>query len=293
MAEDAIALVGGQGLGDNLVEMVLLYNAHLHGYATTVYSDVIYQMQDWFPQHRIERSLPVAEFPEELESYTLFFWSGRMESSADKKVVCRQMDYISLQQPEMTQVENMQVVCHHVFPHHQPVFENGISPPAGLNLRKNEKRVCIHPTSAEVSKNWVPERFLQLGDRLQKKGFEPVFIMSKAESEEWQTVVNNAFPLIGFSTIADCAAYLYESGYFIGNDSGGGHLASCLGIPTLSIHGRKKKARLWQPGWGHVRVATPRVNFIGNHLRQHYWKYLLTTGRVERCFKQLVQMAAH
>lgn len=52
MAQDAVALVSGQGLGDNLVEMVLLHNAHLRGYATTVYSDVIYQLKDRFFNYR-------------------------------------------------------------------------------------------------------------------------------------------------------------------------------------------------------------------------------------------------
>ena len=78
-------------------------------------------------------------------------------------------------------------------------------------------------------------------------------------------------------------------GFFIGNDSGGGHLAACLHIPTLSIHGRKGKAKVWRPGWGQVEVVTPLINVIGGSLRQHLWKYFLSIAAVERGFTQLVK----
>ncbi|WP_446012188.1 glycosyltransferase family 9 protein [Candidatus Electrothrix sp.] len=111
--------------------------------------------------------------------------------------------------------------------------------------------------------------------------------MSAAEQETWQPVIADRFPLHGFADVGQCAAFLYESGFFIGNDSGGGHLASCLDVPVLSIHGRKGKARIWQPGWGQVEVVTPLINVIGGSLRQHLWKYFLSVGTVERAFARL------
>ncbi|MCI5209165.1 MAG: lipopolysaccharide heptosyltransferase family protein, partial [Candidatus Electrothrix sp. ATG2] len=146
-----------------------------------------------------------------------------------------------------------------------------------------------HPTSAELSKNWLPQRFLTLAARLQAKGFEPVFIMSAAEEKDWQPIISDRFSLRSFAGVDQCAAFLYESGFFIGNDSGGGHLASCLDIPVLSIHGRKGKARVWRPGWGQVEVVTPLLNVIGGSLRQHLWKYFLSVSAVERGFERLIK----
>ena len=139
-----------------------------------------------------------------------------------------------------------------------------------------------------MSKNWLPQRFLKLAENLAASGFEVVFIMSAPEKLEWEQVIEDRFPLIGFDTVDGCAEFIYESGYFIGNDSGGGHLASNLNIPTLSIHGRRSKARDWQPGWGTVEVVSPFLNLIGSRLRQHYWKYFLSVKSVEKSFSRLV-----
>ncbi|WP_028583071.1 glycosyltransferase family 9 protein [Desulfogranum mediterraneum] len=290
MASQPVALVGGYGLGDNLIEMVLLENARLLGYETTVYSNVICQLREWFPGHRVQPSLAVDDFASVLPPFELFFWSGSLPEPLAALLAAKTVDYMARHQEELTQVENMSVVCGHCFPGHQPVLANGITPPGGLVGGKYPRRVCLHPTSAEESKNWLPRRFSRLARRLAAQGYEPVIVMSEQELCCWQPLFSTEFPLLGFASLTECAAYLYESGYFIGNDSGGGHLASCLGVPTLSIHGRKKKARVWQPGWGQVRVVTPVVNFIGSYLRQHYWKYLLSTGRVERAFHTLVQL---
>ncbi|MCI5151342.1 MAG: hypothetical protein D3916_18495 [Candidatus Electrothrix sp. MAN1_4] len=111
--------------------------------------------------------------------------------------------------------------------------------------------------------------------------------MSAAEQKTWQPIIADRFPLHGFAGVHQCANFVYESGFFIGNDSGGGHLASCLDVPVLSIHGRKGKARIWQPGWGQVEVVTPLLNVIGGSLRQYLWKYFLSVSAVERSFARL------
>ncbi|MCI5220320.1 MAG: hypothetical protein D3914_14295, partial [Candidatus Electrothrix sp. LOE2] len=108
--------------------------------------------------------------------------------------------------------------------------------------------------------------------------------------EDWQPIIADQFPLHSFAGVDQCAAFLYESGFFIGNDSGGGHLASCLDIPVLSIHGRKGKSRVWRPGWGQVEVVTPLLNLIGGSLRQHLWKYFLSVSAVERGFERLTSI---
>ncbi len=282
-----VAILGGKGLGDNLIEMVLAENARLAGWQADMFSSVLQPLARWFPHHDLYPSLHSEELSETLQQYDQILEPKPPPHPVCPEVSHRWLAYESLYRDDRTQVENMMAISQQVFAVSRPYPENGIAPPQRLGFRCHDKRVCIHPTSAEISKNWLPQRFLQLAQRLTEASYEVCFIMSAAEVPQWQAVIAETFPLQGFSSLEDCAAFIYESGYFIGNDSGGGHLASCLGIPTLSLHGRKRKAVRWQPGWGEVEVITPKINMIGGCFRQRYWKYLMPVGAVERGFMRL------
>jgi hypothetical protein len=287
----AVAVLGGRGLGDNLIEMVLVENARRAGFRATMYSDVLGSLTTWFPFHRIFPSLPLERMEEELRDYGCILEPKPPRMPLCPAICSRWIDYGRMYRDDRSQVRNMMAISRQVFNIGTATATIGIVPPEHLTYRRHADRVCIHPTSAETSKNWLPQRFLHLGRRLAASGFRVAFIMSRGECAQWRPVIGEAFPLHGFADVAECAAFLYESGYFIGNDSGGGHLASCLGIPTLSIHGRKGKAVRWRPDWGAVEVVTPRINLIGSFLRQHYWKYMLPVGSVERGFFRLVRKA--
>lgn len=284
-----VALLGGRGLGDNLIEMVLAHNARRCGYHVTMYSDVLYPLAAWFPQHRMLPSLPPDRMDATLIGYDLILEPKLPQIPLAPPIQERWINYETMYRDDRTQVANMVAISGKVFNEEAPSAENDIVPPGHLQHRRFSQRVCLHPTSAELSKNWLPERFLRLAERLQKIGFTVFFIMTEQETEAWAQIINGLFPLKGFADVADCASFVYESGFFIGNDSGGGHLASCLGIPTVSIHGRKGKAVRWRPGWGAVEVVTPRINLVGSFLRQHYWKYFLSVGMVERSFFNLMK----
>jgi hypothetical protein len=288
----AVAILGGRGLGDNLIEMVLAENARRAGFRTTMYSDVLSSLAEWFPLHRMLPSLPPERMEGELRCYDRILEPKPPRMLLDQAILNRWVDYGRMYRDDRSQVQNMVAISRQVFDLEAATAEIGIVAPGALIWRRFADRVCIHPTSAETCKNWLPRRFLRLGLRLAAAGFSVAFIMSRGECEAWRPVIGEAFPLHGFASVAECAAFLYESGYFIGNDSGGGHLASCLGIPTLSIHGRKGKAVRWRPDWGAVEVVTPRINLIGSLLRQHYWKYMLPVGAVERGFFRLVRRTA-
>ena len=288
----AVAILGGRGLGDNLIEMVLAENARRAGFRTTMYSDVLASLAEWFPGHRMLPSLPPERMEKELRGYDLILEPKPPRTVLDQAMLASWVDYGRMYRDDRSQVQNMVAISQQVFDLTVATAETGIVAPEGLIRRRFADRVCIHPTSAETSKNWLPKRFLRLGMRLSAAGFSIAFIMTRDECAAWRPIIGEAFPLHGFSNVAECAAFLYESGYFIGNDSGGGHLASCLGIPTLSIHGRKRKAVRWRPDWGAVEVVTPRINLIGSFLRQHYWKYMLPVGSVERGFFRLLHRGA-
>lgn len=288
-ATGTVALLGGRGLGDNLIEMVLAHNARRRGYRVTMYSDVLYPLAAWFPQHRMQPSLAPDRMAAALRGYDIILEPKLPKIPLAPPLQERWINYETMYRDDRTQVENMVAISGQVFKEPLPAAGNDIVAPDHLQHRRFPRRVCLHPTSAELSKNWLPDRFLRLAGRLRQAGFEITFIMTEQETEAWSRDINGLFPLKGFASVADCASFVYESGFFIGNDSGGGHLASCLGIPTVSIHGRKGKAVRWRPGWGEVEVVTPRINLVGSFLRQHYWKYFLSVAMVERSFMHLAR----
>ncbi len=291
--QQSLAVVGGRRLGDNLIEMVLAENARRAGYRTVVFSTILLELADWFPGRRISPSLDLDDAGnlDELAGFSRILYPKPPREQVRDRVAGRWLAYGQVFAAHDTRVRAMVRVCREMLRLEQVTAENGIRPPSSLQWRKHGRRVCLHPTSAEESKNWPAARFSILAARLEQAGFEPVFIMSAAELEGWRPLLGDRFPVRGFASIADCAAFLYESGFFIGNDSGGGHLASCLHIPVLSIHGRRGKARQWRPGWGCVEVVTPTFNLIGSSLRQRCWKYFLTVRKVEQAFYRLTKQA--
>jgi len=289
----SVVIIGGLGLGDNLVQMVLGENARCRGHEVTMLSSIMCELHSWFPDCTFLPSIQPEEFEQVLNKYDLVLWAHETFYPISQELKNRWVSYEKYFQPQYNRVENMALVSREIFGIDKPVHGNGIVIPEGLQWRQHEKRVVIHPTSAETSKNWLPSRFLKLAERLAGSGFEVVFIMSAPERPEWEPVIKDRFPLIGFDTVDECAGFIYESGYFIGNDSGGGHLASNLNIPVLSIHGRRSKAKDWQPGWGTVEVVSPGLNLIGSRFRQHYWKYFLPIKSVEKSFRGLAKRCKH
>ncbi len=163
--------------------------------------------------------------------------------------------------------------------------QTGMRPPPGLVHRRFMRRILIHPMSGNAAKNWPKQRFLKVAVHLKGMGLEPVFILSPSERAGWPEVES---PLN--STLEDLATIVYESGYFIGNDSGPGHLASYLSIPNLIISGNEKNMRLWRPGWLGSRVVCPPrwlPNVKGLRLREEKWKYFVPARVV---IKELASM---
>lgn len=153
--------------------------------------------------------------------------------------------------------------------------ENGLKPLEGLVYRKYRKRVVIHPTSTVLSKNWPREKFLKVARALEKKGYEPVFVASPKERAEWGAA--------DLPSLKDLASFIYESGAFLGNDSGPGHLASYFGLPYLIIGKQERQMKLWRPGWhpGEIVTAPSWVpNWKGWRIRDEKWQLFITSSKV-------------
>ncbi len=222
-----------------------------------------------------------------------------------------------LTEPHLSIAENLRLFCERILRLPKITRSNGFIPPAGLVHRRFPKRIAIHPTSARLTRNWPREKFVKLALHLKSEGYQLAFILSEEtqpaspslrqsaaffqehppldrakEREVWKEVLDLGFEMPVFQNLDLLARFFYESGYLIGNDSGPGHLASALHIPTLTICRRKKWAQMWSPSFAKGIVVTPNSwipNIKGLRLRDRYWQKFISVGMARRAFERLVK----
>lgn len=296
------------GLGDGVNGLVLANNLQLNGWKVDAYQNALGSMQNWFPHLSVQKYPPLSELPRILNSYDSFFvvhndtdpfvqqliqdgkrrFPDRLKVIylyPSKNIVNEPYYRDSYTDPGLPIAENLRLFCEKVLHLPKITKSNGFIPPTGLQQRKHPKRVVIHPTSARVTRNWPKPKFLELAKHLKAEGYDPVLIPGITSG--WEGL---GFDLAFFPNLDLLARYLYESGYLIGNDSGLGHLASALGIPTLTLCRRKTWANMWAPSFQKGVVVTPGSwipNIRGLRLRDRYWKKFISVGKVRRAFERL------
>jgi hypothetical protein len=118
--------------------------------------------------------------------------------------------------------------------------------------------IILHPGAGSDEKCWPAEQFLALAKLLSQSGRAVEVILGEVEVERWPasriqafeqcTSVKRPQALVGLmDRLARAAA-------FVGNDSGPGHLAGVLGLPTFSVFGLKDSTG-WRPLGPKVRVV--------------------------------------
>jgi heptosyltransferase-2 len=81
------------------------------------------------------------------------------------------------------------------------------------------RRIVIHTGAGQPARLWPHKRFENLASALARSGWEPEILDDS---------------LVGIEALLDKLA---SADRFIGNDSGPGHLAALLGVPTFTIFG--------------------------------------------------------
>lgn len=298
------------GLGDGVNCLVLSNNLHLNGWKVDTYQNTIGSMQNWFPHLLVQPYPKVEELPRILSSYDWFFvvqndtdefvlkliqegkrrFPDRLKVLylyPSKNIVNEPYYSDCLTDPGASIAENMRLFCEKILHLPKITRSNGFIPLAGLVHRKDARRVVIHPTSSKQTRNWPKEKFLKLANHLKSIGFDPVFVPGAKEKEDW---IDTGFEIPIFKTLDLLCQYIYESGYLIGNDSGLGHLASALGIPTMTFSRRKTWANMWAPSFHKGVVLTPASwipNIRGFRLRDKHWKKFISVGMAKRGFERL------
>ncbi|MFH2138876.1 MAG: glycosyltransferase family 9 protein [Candidatus Omnitrophota bacterium] len=108
------------------------------------------------------------------------------------------------------------------------------------------KFAAILPSCGMQFKNWSPESFIKLADLLGEKGYTIILLGSTSELKLLKEVAGKIKSKVLIPAEADesfgeellnSAAILKKCAVAVGNDSGGMHLASCVGILSATIFG--------------------------------------------------------
>jgi len=133
---------------------------------------------------------------------------------------------------------------------------------AGVN--DGQLKVGFFPGAGWKLREWMPERFAAIGDRLVENFNANVLIFGgPKEAELVQTVANlmnaRAIPFAGNLQVRELAACLEKCDLFLTNDTGPMHIAAAVGTPTVSLFGPGNHIRFQPLGALHqtIRHAVP------------------------------------
>lgn len=308
--KNAIALFPANGIGDVVLMNILACYAHHMFNPVCVYHPDYESLQPLFPHLHLFPRPPLEALPSILQGAKKVFVQNDHSAFAYRLHLLRQsypgITFIHPKASPLTLSSDIVFSTKHAFATNliekaAPFFpgqsfsydwlREGFNPKI---FRSEKKRVAIHPTSRDPARNWPMEKYVALKNRLQAQGFSPYFIVSEQEHEAWRPLGLSPHELPLFSSLNEVAKALHRSGYFIGNDSGLGHIASMVGLPTLTLSNYKKRALMWRPDFATNLIITPLVRLpnwkgIGWRLREKGWHYFVSLPRVEKAFNKLVR----
>ena len=115
----------------------------------------------------------------------------------------------------------------------------GLSLPQRENLpvtrRGPGQPVLVHSGARLAVRVWPLERYLALVQRLRTQGYV-VQVVCDLEQVDWWQKAGETW-VVCPRTVEALLAILDQAGVFVGNDSGPGHLAAMVGLPTFTIFG--------------------------------------------------------
>lgn len=112
----------------------------------------------------------------------------------------------------------------------------------GIGVRRPpDGSVVLHPGAGSPAKCWPIDRFIELAGRFRAEARTVRFVVGETERDRWPAAQLDALRQAG--EVRESADYLQlfevlqPASLFIGNDSGPGHLAGIIGVPTFSLFG--------------------------------------------------------
>ncbi len=132
-------------------------------------------------------------------------------------------------------------------------------------LKPEDSLAALHPGALNMAaKRWPPERWAEVADRLQRETPSRILLVgSAAERPLVETVrghmATEAVALGGRTTLPELVALLARCDLFLGCDSGPLHVASALGLPSVSVYG-PTDPDITGPLGPHARVLRSRAD---------------------------------
>lgn len=287
---DPVALVSAPALGDGLLALVLARNLHLQGRPSILYHSQLTPVRAWFPWARIE---PLPAAAQRLAAFSdcraLFIGDPALLPRAAREGPGRLVFTKDCWDRSRPYLRSLQRHAERVFDVCWSTDENGLRAPEDLEPRAHPRRVVLHPFSARPNKDWPVPRWTALAARLRGLGWEPVVLLAPGEEARWSEAAAAEVPTAVPGPLDAVAAWLHASAAAVAGDSGIGHLASALGLPTVSIFRKASAARFWRPVWGRTAVVTAPLRLPGSAGHRH-WGRLLTPRRVARRLARLAGM---
>jgi len=122
-----------------------------------------------------------------------------------------------------------------------------------LSELPRERRLVVAPGANWPGKIWPIDRYAALIDRLDSD-FDSVIVVGSSEDHELgqRLMQSAALPMVnltGRTSLLEVAACMAGASAFVGNDSGLGHMAAALNIPTLTVFGPGGRPHRYRP-WG-------------------------------------------
>ena len=128
----------------------------------------------------------------------------------------------------------------------------------GIDLRRS-RPIALHPGSGLRHRNWPPERFAEIADRLARHTGETVLILGgrgrtydgtdegEVAAEVEAAMHRRSVNLAGMLSLSELTHLLSRCSLFVGNNSGPAHLAaSVAGVSALLIWAPRNE-KLWRP----------------------------------------------
>lgn len=143
---------------------------------------------------------------------------------------------------------------------------------------KADDLVLIFPTTPQAKKNYWMKGFSLLARVLQRRGWRVEFVCVPAEHEAIQAALPG-FQVSSFDDIKALMDRVASAAVVISNDSGGGHLASMLGVATFTITRRREKF-VWRPGFSNNNtVLYPWLRFKWLD-KKYVWRPFVPVWRI-------------
>ncbi|MDC6679276.1 hypothetical protein OEZ78_27820, partial [Leclercia adecarboxylata] len=122
-----------------------------------------------------------------------------------------------------------------------------------LEERESSRLVLIFPTTPQPKKNYWLLGFRLLGHAIRKNGWDVEYVGVPKEHHQLEAAFPG-FVVRSFVDISGLIDHVSTASVVISNDSGGGHLASLIGLKTFTIT-RRGEQFTWRPGFNNLNTV--------------------------------------